>query len=230
MNKLSKFGVGLTAAYLIVIVIISVSNWLEFSSLRPNEWGDFLAGAFGPLAIFWLVLGFFQQGHELRHSVQALELQAEELKNSVEQQRAMVSITERQLNLDIEVRTEQNKLAVSENLPYFQAMAKGNSGAGGKPSTRKYSYNLTNIGADAATVKLALNTEDVSLGPKQFSYTPKQTIRDFYLTTIGGPNFPETSKITLTVDCENIRGQTRRQVFSIGNFHPKLLSCEPEQS
>jgi hypothetical protein len=42
-----------------------------------NEVGDFLAGAFSPLAFLWLVVGYFQQGHELSASVAQLERQAE---------------------------------------------------------------------------------------------------------------------------------------------------------
>src|SRR5690606_28907410 len=37
-----------------------------------NEAGDYLAGFLSPLFFFWLVLGYFQQGRELKH--QATEL------------------------------------------------------------------------------------------------------------------------------------------------------------
>lgn len=62
----------------------------ELESLPLNELGDFLAGAFGPLALTWLVFGYFQQGAELKQGTNALLLQAEELKSSVEQQTEMV--------------------------------------------------------------------------------------------------------------------------------------------
>ncbi|MEL6684378.1 MAG: hypothetical protein AAFX89_04960 [Pseudomonadota bacterium] len=229
MTNLSKIGVGITGAYLLVVASISLGNWSEFAVLKPNEWGDFLAGAFGPLAIFWLVLGFFQQGHELRHSVKALELQAKELKNSVEQQKAMVGITERQLNLDIEVRDEQNRISISRDLPYFQATAIGSApGPGGNP-TRRFRYQLTNIGADAAEVMLTLNSDLVSLSPERFNYTPKQKAHDFSITTINEPEFPKDTEILLVVSCENVRGQARMQEFKIGNFNPELLTCVPQQ-
>lgn len=50
----------------------------EFSTLRLNELGDFFAGTAGPVALIWLVLGYFQQ----RNSIQ---LQTSELKAAVEQ-------------------------------------------------------------------------------------------------------------------------------------------------
>ncbi len=54
-------GVGIAASAFIVI-LISVYIWLNWTgvlALKPNEFGDFLAGALGPLAILWLILGFF---------------------------------------------------------------------------------------------------------------------------------------------------------------------------
>jgi hypothetical protein len=54
--------------------------------------GDFLAGAFGPIAIVWLVLGFIQQGEELKLNTAALKLQADELRQSVAQQRRLVEL------------------------------------------------------------------------------------------------------------------------------------------
>lgn len=59
-------------------------TWLvDLSSVRglaPNEIGDFLAGAFAPLAFFWLVLGYLQQGEELQQNTEALKMQADELR------------------------------------------------------------------------------------------------------------------------------------------------------
>ena len=43
-----------------------------FLTDKPNELGDFLAGTFAPVAFLWLVLGFFQQGAELRLQVREI--------------------------------------------------------------------------------------------------------------------------------------------------------------
>lgn len=51
----------------------------------PNNFGDFWAGTFAPLAFWWLVLGYFQQGIELRQNVEALKRQSEETGKLVEQ-------------------------------------------------------------------------------------------------------------------------------------------------
>ncbi|MBF4211172.1 hypothetical protein EI533_26100 [Pseudomonas donghuensis] len=56
-----------------------------------------MAGVFSPLAFLWLVLGFVQQGFELRISSDALRLQAKELKASVAQQTELVIATKKSL-------------------------------------------------------------------------------------------------------------------------------------
>lgn len=48
----------------------------QFADLEPNEWGDFLAGFASPLALFWLVVGYFQQGEELANQVDELKAQS----------------------------------------------------------------------------------------------------------------------------------------------------------
>ncbi|WP_437880874.1 hypothetical protein [Pseudomonas sp. LRF_L74] len=87
-KKLARIGFAGTAIYMVIVLAMT---WYRIPSLWSsetdiNEVGDFLAGAFAPLAFLWLVLGFFQQGEELRNSNEALKLQASELRNSVDQQ------------------------------------------------------------------------------------------------------------------------------------------------
>jgi len=81
-RRISSIGLVVTAIYLLVVLVYVVCEWKEMLALTPNEFGDFLAGAFGPLALAWLVFGYFQQGIELRQNTRALNLQAEELKKS----------------------------------------------------------------------------------------------------------------------------------------------------
>ncbi len=91
-RTLAWAGALISSAYLLLIWWLVGDRIETLRTMSLNEVGDFLAGAFGPLAVLWLVLGFFQQGIELRQSSQALHLQAEELRNSVEAQRDLVSV------------------------------------------------------------------------------------------------------------------------------------------
>jgi hypothetical protein len=101
MSKtLTWIGIAITAAYLITASALGWGEWNKFAEMKPNEVGDFLAGVVGPLALLWLILGYFQQGAELRNSAAALQLQAEELKSSVQQQIELVNVTREQLAAD----------------------------------------------------------------------------------------------------------------------------------
>jgi hypothetical protein len=84
-----EIGGAFTLAYSVGITVLTCGRIGSLGSMPLNEVGDFLAGAFGPVAFLWLVLGFLQQGYELR-------MQATELKNSVEQHKEMVKTTKQE--------------------------------------------------------------------------------------------------------------------------------------
>lgn len=94
---LSTIGILATFAYVAFLAWAFGGRLEELRSLEPNHIGDFLAGAFGPLAILWLILGFFQQGIELRENSRALDLQAAELKSATREQRELLQILRGQL-------------------------------------------------------------------------------------------------------------------------------------
>lgn len=94
---LSTIGILATFAYVAFLVWAFGGRLGELQALEPNHLGDFLAGAFGPLAILWLILGFFQQGIELRENSRALDLQAAELKSATREQRELLQILRGQL-------------------------------------------------------------------------------------------------------------------------------------
>lgn len=97
-NKLGWLGGLLTAVYFSCLLLLIWGRIPNLLIMDLNAIGDFLAGAFGPIAFLWLVLGFFQQGKELQLSSEALQLQAKELKESVLQQTAMVALQSAQLS------------------------------------------------------------------------------------------------------------------------------------
>ena len=72
-----QYGLGITVVWLLLsIVYISVNvGWREFIFLPIADMGNFLEGAFAPLAFLWLVIGLFIQqsvlaenNRELRHN------------------------------------------------------------------------------------------------------------------------------------------------------------------
>jgi len=96
-----RAAVGLTIIWVVGALVFLTVRSGEVAAMSPNEWGDFFAGVFSPIALLWLVLGYFQQGKELR-------LQVEELRRSVEQQKELASATKYEVELSRLLNAAQN--------------------------------------------------------------------------------------------------------------------------
>ncbi|CUJ55254.1 hypothetical protein [Achromobacter xylosoxidans] len=130
-KKLTWIGIAITVAYLIAAAQLGWGKWDQFSAMKPNEVGDFLAGIVGPLALLWLILGYFQQGEELRLSTEALRQQAEELKQSVEHQHALAEATRRQVEVQLEAFAQDRKKERDALRPKMWLSTNGYSISGG---------------------------------------------------------------------------------------------------
>ncbi|MEM8766279.1 MAG: hypothetical protein AAGE43_02460 [Pseudomonadota bacterium] len=71
----------MTLAWLLIggLHISQDIGWRNFSSLSAAELGNFLEGAFAPLAFLWLVIGYFLQKKELEQNTLALQAQSEKM-------------------------------------------------------------------------------------------------------------------------------------------------------
>lgn len=80
MRKNIDLNLLLHCAVTIVWVVLAafLINRADWSEIKPNEVGDFLAGVAAPPAFYWLIVGFFMQRAELK-------LQREELAQAREQ-------------------------------------------------------------------------------------------------------------------------------------------------
>jgi len=104
----SKTGVVVTLIYLIAMLITVLVQSEKFLALNLNELGDFLAGTFAPLALLWLVIGYFQQGDELRQNSRALLLQAQELRQAAEHAGGLLDVARKEHEIAVEqLRAEQ---------------------------------------------------------------------------------------------------------------------------
>ena len=145
-----KLGAGVSVVWLIVLALVIAGAQVPPWALPMNEFGDFLAGAFAPLAFFWLVLGFFQQGEELRHSADALWLQGRELQNSVEQQRALVETSRDQLAFERLMLQQQNDELARSSRPVWQLRPGGSTPY--EAGKRAFGFALFNVGRACADV------------------------------------------------------------------------------
>lgn len=145
-------GCTLTVLWLGAMGLLWKSQHGLSTALTLNEWGDFYAGVFAPLAFLWLVLGYLQQGEELRNSGRALHLQAEELKNSVEQQSRLVDVSRKQLEQEIQAIKFQREVQEAALLPRFTLAGAGSSSG---PEGTRLQLNLHNVGNFVTNVNVA---------------------------------------------------------------------------
>jgi hypothetical protein len=147
---LSIIGILATLAWLVLIAWIFRSRLGEITQLQPNEVGDFLAGSLGPLGILWLILGYFQQGIELRENTRALDLQATELRNSTQEQRELLRATRAQVDADramVALAREQHAQGLLPRFAFLD-IATVTSAAG-----TELRFELRNLGANASEVR-----------------------------------------------------------------------------
>lgn len=166
-RTLSIIGIVLSIAYLGLLWFVFDGRLIEILLMEPNEIGDLLAGIFGPLAILWLILGFFQQGIELRQNTKALEMQAEELRKSVEHQKEMVEVSREQLRADLEVLREEREKQTRAALPRFEFSSNGATSGAGYPST-VYTSTLENIGSTVTDVRISCSQDISNVVPRDF--------------------------------------------------------------
>ncbi|MGF0335540.1 hypothetical protein [Ectopseudomonas toyotomiensis] len=149
-------GCAVTALWLFGLGFVVFVNLDKAIALELNAWGDFLAGGFAPLAFFWLVIGYFQQGRELRLSTSALRqqekalmLQVAELRESVKQQQALVQAAKEDIELGksaMKIQLEKEK-ASAQPIPEVQITSRTNEG-----DYRAHHMRIFNIGPSASHV------------------------------------------------------------------------------
>ena len=222
-DRLSKFGLVITVVYfaalLVGIPIAAYYTLIEMNQLKLNELGDFLAGAFGPLAIFWLVLGFFQQGHELR-------LQVQELALSVEQQKELVGVSRDTLEHErylADRRETERKAALR---PKFVVLASGGSSRGGKDGYAKNNIIITNSGHSVSEVKISFEPSPFSGGFSQLPYWETGRTENASIQFNESGPLSHANLIITYHDAENRLGKS---IFSLSAIdgQPMKLAVEP---
>lgn len=119
-NPLVFWLVALYLIFLLIYSFIYLSFYADHDkAMALNELGDFLAGSFSPLAFLFLYLGYKQQGQELKQNTKALNMQAVELKNSVEQQTKLVETAKKDLEITINKITKDNQFQLIQAQPFF---------------------------------------------------------------------------------------------------------------
>ena len=154
MKNLTIFGILISVIWVGVFSCIVYFNLDDARSMTLNEWGDFLAGGSAPLALLWLVIGYFQHGKELRLNTRVLETQQQELRHQVEETAHLAKSSERQARA-----TERLVQITKKDLEHEQWSKARNAkpefvGAGSSISVNKLEILFRNCGGEARDVKV----------------------------------------------------------------------------
>jgi hypothetical protein len=139
--------------------------------MEPTGFAEFLAGAFSPLAFLWLILGYMQQGEELKQNTDALILQAAELRQSAEQQKLLVEVTREQLGQERTYYQEERERMFAAAEPVFLIREDNISSLPGMPDRR---IEIANSGGTARALCLDLLLPD-GITQRVFTLTVLET-------------------------------------------------------
>ena len=200
MNRvLTTAGLILTVIYTAGMLLILNGRMGQLFTMPLNEIGDFFAGIFGPVAFLWLILGFLQQGKELQQSTKALELQATELNNSVEQQRKLVKVTKDQVEAQREASQVEKKLQLKAAEPNFIFQGVH---ANGSVDQWTYKINIKNTGNTVTKVSISSDVKLKSISPSELPvWERNQSIHIDFMFDGGGT--PDTSIFTINYTDES---------------------------
>ncbi|WP_281684220.1 hypothetical protein [Thalassobaculum salexigens] len=81
IQLIGAWGSAIWLSFLVIILARQYGYWPGETgeALDANELGDTFSGFFSALAFFWFVLGYFQQGEELRQTREEVQLQRKAL-------------------------------------------------------------------------------------------------------------------------------------------------------
>jgi hypothetical protein len=74
-----RFQNGMIVSVVWLVGWLIYAIWAKVYCLEPNQIGDFMAGVAAPVAFGWLVLGYMQQGDEIRETRFEVKRQADAL-------------------------------------------------------------------------------------------------------------------------------------------------------
>ncbi|MBS8271150.1 hypothetical protein C6W88_10135 [Halomonas litopenaei] len=217
------FGIAVTFCYSSIIVFLRWGDLYLLKTMPLNEVGDFLAGVFGPLMLFWLIVGYIQQQKEFRQNTEVLRLQADELKKSVEQHRQMVAVTREQVEAEIKALAIEESRMRRESQPSFsitQAYRKSIS------SGRKtFVIKVENNGRPASNVNFSSDPEIpqiANMGSIQYFKTGVEYPLTFDVGVKESP--PLKLKVEINCSDENLQPYTKSFSLSLDGNERYLVS------
>ena len=217
----TKISTAATSLWIVFGITVIAVKFDSVKAMPLNELGDFLSGFFSPVAFLWLVVGYFQQGEELKLNTRALELQVTELRMSVEQQRELVEVTRAEMTLtkqahELEISREERMAQ-----PIFQLQV--GSYTSGVLGAVEVDAMLSNHGHSATSLVLKCNSGTISI--KEVSVLPSDQKRAMKISLS-----PPSWEFVIDIDYLDGLDQRKRQIFSaVKNEQGKLIFLPPKE-
>lgn len=161
MNTRMRIAFGLTGIWILVAVSYIYADWSQVERLNAISISAVLSAVVMPLALLWLVVGYFQQAEELRQTAGALRKQVDLLEQQVQGTKSLVLVAVRQteatlrmVQLERRKFEEETKTRIRAAQPQFVLDQ-------GMRHPRAGSMRLHNVGAPASN--LAIITGDPAI-------------------------------------------------------------------
>ena len=220
MKFLTVIGLVVTGTWALAFAIVIYFRAGDAIGMDLNEWGDFLAGAFAPLALFWLVIGYFQHGQELRLNTKALKMQEDELSRQVEETARLVDATREELGF---LQERERREAMPDLVP---------TGRGYRAPDGAWMNSLQNRGAEVRDIAVICEgSYDLTFSPAEI-WEPNNT---GYLILRHPEHSPPDYPIQFSIECVDLIGYLHtincqllggREVQIYGHTYEKLAMAE----
>jgi hypothetical protein len=221
-------GAALTLAWLVFWVF---AVWGDFAAsaivqrnatLTLNEWGVFLAGVVAPIAFLWLILGYFQQGHELAKNTEALRAQEQQLMQQVQETAALVreyarhaAASAQLAELEVAAHRRHEEARRALLAPHFR-FASASFSAGHDLADLK----MVNTGSTAYALKF--HSDDFAEGQIKPSEIIERNAT--FMLYVSLDRLLQPKRGTFTISCKDIEG--RDHAFAFRNEDGEVVPIE----
>jgi len=217
MTTRTKIGIAGTIVWTAAIVGFLIWKREYLCAMTLSEWGDFFSGVVAPVAFLWLILGYMQQGEEVRLNTEALKLQQEELRHQVEETAALVRATERQaaasadqLALEREQVAEARREEKARLQPTFNFMS-----GSGQGSTWEMTFK--NDGGPATGLAIVSTPPGTSIHIHPSDHLPSGSVGKIVTGNLA--TYPVIITVTYR-DARGDAGECRLELHEGGSFRP----------
>ncbi|MDE0165422.1 MAG: hypothetical protein OXL36_10025 [Bryobacterales bacterium] len=217
MKQHKIIGFGLSGVWLLAVGVVICFKYSDFGVMSLNEWGDFFAGISAPLALLWLVIGYFQQGEELRLNTEVLRAQQLELERQVEETAQLVKAANLQAQAAQQNLKQLQEREAREAKPEFVY-------AGGSSSGERIEIDILNRGGEACNIVFQYD------GPHESRFSPTELLESNHKAKLvfhQASNQPLVYPILFLISCTDRLGNRHKMSFEHSE-HNKLLKVKAD--